>query len=166
LPSVTYADSSDESSKQSDDTKPKKTYEVKYPAFKIMINNVNMDNATSKYPVLMHEGVTYFPMTWRFTQALGLDVEWDSKEGFSINKSDQPAAKFYNEAAIISAKNLYAKLPDFTIRVNSKIIDNNQEEFPVLVFNDVTYFPMTWRFAVEELGLNISMDNNKFYISK
>ena len=30
--------------------------------------------------------------------------------------------------------------------------EHNKEEYPLLVFRDVTYFPLTWRFAVDELG--------------
>ncbi|MCR8634406.1 copper amine oxidase N-terminal domain-containing protein [Paenibacillus radicis (ex Xue et al. 2023)] len=160
------ASSSNESSVPSNSAKQKKTYEVKFPSFKIMINNIHLNNGILRYPVLIYEGVTYFPMTWGFTQALGLDVRWDSEKGFAINKSNQAPKKLANEVAIISARHLYAKLPDFSIRVNNNEIDNDKEEYPILVFNDVTYFPMTWRFAVEELGLKISLENNKFSISK
>ncbi|NOU97612.1 YHYH domain-containing protein [Paenibacillus sp. LMG 31456] len=167
FPSLTLANSSNNSSGLSGDTiNQKKVYEVKFPSFKITINNLHFDNGISKYPVLMYEGVTYFPMTWGFTQALGLDVRWDAEKGFAINKSNQGPKKLANEVAIISARHLYAKMPEFSIRVNNNEIDNDKEEFPVLVFNDVTYFPMTWRFAVEELGLKISLENNKFNISK
>jgi hypothetical protein len=163
---MAFANSAGDSSESNISLKSKKTYEVKYPNYRITINNVNIDNAKSKYPVLVYEGVTYFPMTWGFTQALGLDVAWDSEKGFAIKKSNQPPSKLSLESAIISAKHLYAKLPDYSIQVNNKTIDNANEEFPVLVFNDVTYFPMTWRFAVEELGLDINLSNNKFSISR
>jgi hypothetical protein len=143
-----------------------KKIEVYYPAFNISINNSPFNNSISKYPVLLYNGITYFPMTWRFTQALGLEVNWDDAAGFAINKSDQRPELLRNETAIISAKHLYASLPDFPIRVNNHIIDNDKEEFPILVFNDITYFPMTWKYAVDELGLTLSFDKNKFSISK
>ena len=46
----------------------------------------------------------------------------------------------------------------FAITVNGKSIDNSKEEYPLLVFRDVTYFPLTWRFAVDEFGWNYTFD--------
>ncbi len=39
-------------------------------------------------------------------------------------------------------------------------IDNSNEEYPLLVFRDVTYSPLTWRFAVDEFGWKYSFDQN------
>ena len=41
------------------------------------------------------------------------------------------------------------------ITVNGKTINNDEEPYPLLVFRDVTYFPLTWRFAVDEFGLGL-----------
>ncbi|TDF99292.1 hypothetical protein [Paenibacillus piri] len=143
-----------------------KTYEVTYPKFQIMINGAPMYNGKAMYPVMMYDGMVYFPMTWRYTQALGLDTQWDPVDGFAISKSGKPASKLVNDTAILSARHFYAKLPSFQVRVNNHAIDNANEPYPVLVFNDITYFPMTWRFAVEQLGLEIKMEKDKYYISK
>lgn len=53
--------------------------------------------------------------------------------------------------------------------MNGKKIDNSKEEYPLLTFRNVTYFPLTWHFAAEEFGweylfdgengLSISSDN-------
>lgn len=51
-----------------------------------------------------------------------------------------------------------AKLADDKITVNGTVIDNSKEEYPLLVFRDVTYFPLTWRFAVNELDWNYNFD--------
>ena len=45
---------------------------------------------------------------------------------------------------------------DDIILVNGKQIENSSEEYPVLRFRDVTYLPLTWRFAVEEFGWEYS----------
>ena len=42
-----------------------------------------------------------------------------------------------------------------------KAIDNKKEEYPLLVFRDITYFPLTWRFAVDEFGWNYTFDSTK-----
>ncbi len=51
-----------------------------------------------------------------------------------------------------NARKQTARIADGKITVNGKVIDNSKEEFPLLVFRDVTYFPLTWRFAVSEFG--------------
>jgi hypothetical protein len=144
---------------------PAKQYEVKYPTFNVVVNNAQMNNGKSRFPVLLYEGITYFPMTWRFAHALGINIEWDEVNGLAISKSGQPPAKLVNDSAILSARHFYAQLPTFPIRVNNQLIDNAQEPYPVLLFNDITYFPMTWRFAVEELGLTLKLENNKLYVA-
>lgn len=42
--------------------------------------------------------------------------------------------------------------------VNGEVIDNSKEKYPLLLFRDVTYFPLTWRFAVDEFGWNYTFD--------
>ncbi len=44
------------------------------------------------------------------------------------------------------------------VRVNGKTVDNSREQYPLLLFRDVTYFPLTWRFAVEEFGWSYHFD--------
>lgn len=144
---------------------PAGTVKVNLPVFKVLVNGQQVPNSTSQYPVFEYKDVTYFPMTWSYTQALGLETNWDAEVGFSIRKTDNKAAKLNADLGTPASK-LNAKLPDFNIYVNDAWIDNAAEEYPLLVLNDVTYFPMTWKFAVEELGLTIQFENNSFYISK
>lgn len=48
---------------------------------------------------------------------------------------------------------------DYQIAVNtvvkSEFLDNSAEPYPLLNFRGVTYFPLTWRFAVEEFRLGL-----------
>lgn len=39
-----------------------------------------------------------------------------------------------------------------------KCLDNSAEPYPLLNFRGVTYFPLTWRFAVEEFGWEYHFD--------
>ena len=50
-----------------------------------------------------------------------------------------------------------AVLPNFQIQFNGKDIDNNSETYPLLVFRDITYFPLTWRFLVDSFGWTSSL---------
>ncbi|MEK8126984.1 YHYH domain-containing protein [Paenibacillus filicis] len=138
---------------------------VKSPDFSVSINGQQIDNATSSYPVFVYKDITYFPMTWSYTQALGLETKWDADVGFVIRKTDNPASPLALDTGK-AAGAWKAKLPSFSIFVNDAWVDNAKEDYPVLVMNDVTYFPMTWHYAVEELSLTTKFENNTFYISK
>ncbi len=51
-----------------------------------------------------------------------------------------------------------ATLARFPVYFNGELIDNEQAAYPLLVYNDITYFPMTWDFS-SGLGLSTSYSN-------
>lgn len=144
---------------------PDHSVKVNLPSFKIYVNEQQVSNSTSKYPVFEYKDITYFPMTWNYAHALALETNWDASVGFSIKKTDGSANKLEADEGIPSS-NLYAKYPEFNIFLNDSWIDNSAEDYPVLVLNDIVYFPMTWKFSVEQLGLTIRTEENALYISK
>lgn len=147
------------------ETIPSGHIKVEKPTYSINVNGTSAPNSSLKYPVISYKDITYFPMTFKFTQALALETVWDAEVGFVIRKTSNTAGKLEFDYGTTSSS-LYASQPDFNIYVNDAWIDNNSEEYPLLVLNDVTYFPMTWHYAVDELGLSIKFENNTFYISK
>lgn len=147
------------------ETIPSGQVKVEKPTYSINVNGTSTPNSSLKYPVISYKDITYFPMTFKFTQALAIETVWDTEVGFVIRKTSNKAGKLELDYGTTSS-NLYASQPDFNIYVNDAWIDNNSEEYPLLVLNDVTYFPMTWHYAVAELGLTIKFENNTFYISK
>ncbi|KQX68462.1 YHYH domain-containing protein [Paenibacillus sp. Root444D2] len=147
------------------ETIPSGHVKVIKPTYSIYVNGNSVPNSSLKYPVISYKDITYFPMTFKFTQALALETVWNADVGFVIRKTSNKAGKVEFDYGSTNTS-LYAKEPDFNIYVNDSWIDNGSEEYPLLVLNDVTYFPMTWHYAVEELGLTIKLENNAFYISK
>lgn len=147
------------------ETIPSGHVKVVKPTYSIYVNGTSVPNSSLKYPVISHKDITYFPMTFKFTQALALETVWDVDTGFVIRKTSNKAGNLEFDYGSTNT-NLYAKEPDFNIYVNDSWVDNGSEEYPLLVLNDVTYFPMTWHYAVDELGLTIKLENNVFYISK
>ncbi len=133
---------------------------VSIPKFDITVNNQKIDNAYEKYPLIVYKDITYFPMTWNYANALGLQVSWDSMKGFSISKATATATDVIADKGErnTSTTGYVAKLPSFQIFVNNTKLDNAKEAFPLLTFRDITYFPMTWKFAAETFGLDASFD--------
>lgn len=129
--------------------------EVKLPPFKVTLNGTVIDNLHSKYPLLLYKDITYFPMTWNYARALGLVTGWSQSDGFSVwrDTSAGPVPVVQDLGSSNSLTSSYrATIPTFRIRVNGKEIDNQSEPYPLFVFRDITYFPMTWRFAVTEFA--------------
>ncbi|WP_426449283.1 hypothetical protein ACP26L_30735 [Paenibacillus sp. S-38] len=125
---------------------------VTLPQFSVKLNGNVVDNQYREYPLLVYKDITYFPMTWDDSRMLGLESYWSPENGLHINqaqvtssynpyKSDHRNATVYN-----------AQFPLTAITINGSSVDNSHEMYPLLSFRDVTYFPLTWRFAHDEFG--------------
>lgn len=137
---------------------------VKIPSYKVTVNGHVINNQKNKYPLLEYKGITYFPMTYNYAIALKLITNWSEETGFSVSKNVSGlSSELTQELTGNNNLNLTYKatLPDFKIKVNGKEIDNNAEEYSLLVFRHITYFPMTWRFAVNEFGFTTNWDNKE-----
>lgn len=130
---------------------------VQIPDYPIEINGVSIDSTQSSYPLLSYKGITYFPMTWDFSQALGLSVKWDDDAGLTINQDYSIRNKPVQDTggSNVLSKAYQARKPGYAVTVNGKKINNAKEEYPLLEFREITYFPMTWRFAVDDFKWNI-----------
>lgn len=145
---------------------------VKVPQYNIKINDTLVDNLNNRYPMLVYNQITYFPMTWSNCNALGLSTEWDSDKGLKISKTNS-SGNFQQDSSVKNElnKEYKAKIATYTIIVNGKTIENTNEEYPIINFRDITYFPLNWKYAVEEFkwkldwndstGLRIQKDNIK-----
>jgi len=141
------------------------TVTVTVPEFPVTLNGISIDQANSQYPSILYKNITYVPMTYYDAKLLGLNPNWSQEKGLSIKLADfipsQETAQAAYQPYKIDSKNgqtYTAVKPTFAITVNGKAIDNSREEYPLLVFRDVTYFPLTWRFAVDEFGWKYTFD--------
>lgn len=131
---------------------------VSLPGFKVSLNGVQVENRYRQYPLIVYKDITYFPMTYYDCRFLGIETKWDSEKGLEIDKTGIAGAYRDYNGKTKNASTYTATIPAFDVRINGKIINNTEEEYPLLVFRDVTYFPMTWRFGVEELGWEYGFD--------
>ncbi|SFK82613.1 hypothetical protein SAMN03159341_101757 [Paenibacillus sp. 1_12] len=141
------------------------------PSFSIQINGQPVDNAHLKYPFFVYNDITYLPLTWEVTQSLGLNLVYSEggltllkgggqrsggwlgwkKERFPLDTSGSNNPK----------QNYTAAMPSFGLAINDSLIDNGQEPYPLLVWNDVTYMPLTWKYAHDLLDLGLRWDKEK-----
>jgi hypothetical protein len=132
---------------------------IQLPDFNITINGVSIENDKLEYPFITYNNITYFPMTWDFCSGMGLGTSYDAVTGLIItsSKSQENLNIVYASSSIVE-KDLMASIPTFPVTVNGKLIEMSKEEYPLLLFNDITYFPLTWRFTVEEFGWKSDWD--------
>ena len=135
---------------------------VSFPNFPITVNGTEIQWGDRQYPLIVHKDITYFPMTYYDCRFLGLVTEWDTDtKTLSISKENISGAYRDYEYLGVNGKESMVNACLFNIVVNGKEVDNYTEEYPLLTFRDVTYFPLTWRFCVDEFGWEYSFDNEK-----
>jgi hypothetical protein len=133
------------------------TVSTQIPQFAVSVNGMRIYSPASPYPLLFYKDITYFPMTWDYCQSLGLTTAWSQDGGFEIQSSGTGMTEMKQDLSGNNPSNgsFPALLPSYQIKVNGEIIDNSAEDYPILNFRDITYFPMTWRFAHDAFNLTI-----------
>ena len=126
---------------------------IKIVDFNLTINDKDVDNNVQDYPFISYKNITYFPMTWDNANALGLRSKWNVDDGLSITSGHVVNEVKFSENANNKLGDIdQAKIAEFKIRVDGNLIDNKNEIYPLLTYKNVTYFPMTWKFMVENFG--------------
>ena len=129
------------------------------PAFDVHFNGNKVDSTYREYPLLVYKDITYFPMTYFDSRHLGLVTEWDGETNtLTISKKNINSVLTAYKSENKNVKNNNVTICNFNIAVNGKVIDNKSEPYPLLTFRDVTYFPLTWRFAADEFLWEYSFD--------
>jgi hypothetical protein len=130
---------------------------VSLPTFPVQINGVTLDPYKAQYPAILYKDITYLPLTWDYAHSLSLEYTWSDSEGLHINSRGymyQERPSFDSQGS--NKRSTYtAEIVTYPVFVNDKLIDNASEEYPLLSFRDITYFPMTWRFMHDELHMNL-----------
>ena len=126
--------------------------QVTMPTFSVTLNGTQIDSSMREYPLIVYKNITYFPMTYYDCRYLGLETIWNSDTGLYINKTGVSGLYRDYRSTRTNPKYGTATMSNFSIVVNGMVIDNALEEYPLLLFRDVTYFPMTWRFCHDAFG--------------
>lgn len=133
---------------------------VTLPTFPVTINGQVMDPLYDETPLIVYKDIVYFPITGDYGAALGLDKTWLWWENTIIldkTVSNKKSIRWFRNTEANKQKDTAAIDPS-TLVLNGKTIQISKEPYPLLQFRKVTYFPLTWRLAVEELGWDYSFD--------
>lgn len=148
---------------------------VTIPGYDVTVNGVKIDIEHSQYPVISYRDITYLPMTSDYLSGFGLMLSFNGQDGLTIDVSesiDSLKQNFVGVTNIIGSKHTASIVP-FEVTVNGNPIDNSNEKYPILLYKNITYFPLTWRFAVTEFawkthwsnttGFSISIEKEHFF---
>jgi len=143
-----------------------KNVSVSLPSFKVTLNGSEINNLYSKYPLIVYKDITYFPMTFGGCRYLGLETKWDQKSGLEINKTNisYPLDEYKTNQK--NSTKYSASIPEFIIKINGKTVDKSNAQYPLLTFRDITYFPLTWEYGVNEFGWDYHFDNKNGLVIK
>ena len=65
---------------------------VTLPSYRISVNGALIDNKEATYPIFNYNGVTYFPLTFRYAyESFGWGYQWDAENGLRIDTTSAPA---------------------------------------------------------------------------
>ncbi|MFC5452832.1 DUF5050 domain-containing protein [Paenibacillus aestuarii] len=131
---------------------------VTLPNFQVKLNGHVVDNPYRQYPLLVYKDITYFPMTYFDSRMLGLVSTWSAENGLAIQKDQVTAAYHTYESDKKNAVSNRASIASFDITVNGHPVNNAKQEYPLLTYKDVTYFPLTWAYAHDQFGWNYTWD--------
>lgn len=113
------------------------TATVMLPSFNITINGHKIDNEYWKYPFIVYKNITYFPMTWYDSRLLGLEATWSKETGLEIKKSKVTSSYEPYRTNQKNAKSYQAKVMQGTVKLNEMIIDNRDQNYSFLIYNDI-----------------------------
>ncbi|MBR5308163.1 MAG: hypothetical protein IKU43_05280 [Clostridia bacterium] len=142
-------------------TERKKAESTAYiPPFPVVMNGITVDNLNLRYPFILYNNITYFPMTYHDSRFLGIGTTYTAEEGLGVFRLTENGAEYKGELGDEpNPEELTISVAELPITVNGKTIINSEEEYPLLFFRDITYFPMTWRFGVDEFGWDYHFDS-------
>ena len=126
---------------------------------KVTLNGQTIDNSTAQYPLLVYRDITYFPMTFHLCRFLGLTTEWDSvSRTLTITRTGGAGDYVPDTGHGRRSGSVSAVRVDYPVVVNDETVDNSRAKWPLLNYSGVTYFPLTWAFAVDDFGWDYHWD--------
>ena len=125
---------------------------------KVTLNGQVIDNKTGKYPLLIYSNITYFPMTYQLSRFMGVETDWNNAAK-SLNITAGGAQSAYvAETGKTQRGSVAVTLASYKISVNGAQINNKEEKYPIFNYNGITYFPLTWAYAVDSFGWSYQWD--------
>lgn len=129
---------------------------VTLPDFDITLNNMEFDNQHAQYPLLVYDNMVYFPMTYYGSRFMGVETTYSITDGIGVHQNGVRWSWHGYKRYLPNGETGTATIHTGPVRVNNKLVHHSVESYPILLFRDITYFPMTEHYVVDEFGWNYS----------
>lgn len=140
-----------------------KSVKVTTPNFPVSLNGF-LTSEEEYYPLLVYKNITYIPLSQKMAELLNLHVSWNPISGALQIHTNPTVSTSLSAPGFPSDQkitNFTATVANYPIFVNGKPLDLQKETYPVLNFRNITYFPLTWRFAVNEFNWQYQFDTKE-----
>ena len=128
----------------------------------VTLNGCAVENRTAQYPLLLYSNITYFPMTYHLCRFLGLATDWDSDtRTLSITQTGERGPYVPDTGHTGHSGRVSVTRVDYPVKVNGVSIDNSEADYPLFNYGGVTYFPLTFDYAVRAFGWDYQWDGEK-----
>ena len=125
---------------------------------KVTLNGQVIDNKNAKYPLLSYSNITYFPMTYHLSRFMGVSADWNNGSKTLDITAGGARTAYAAETGKKQSGSVSVTLPSYKISVNGAQINNKEEKYPIFNYNGITYFPLTWAYAVDSFGWSYQWD--------
>lgn len=125
---------------------------------KVTLNGQVIDNASAKYPLLLYSNITYIPMTYYLSRFMGLSTDWNNQTRTLNITTEGGKYAYVAETGKRQKGRVSVTLPTYKTYVNGVYVNNKEETYPIFNYNGVTYFPLTWAYAVDSFGWGYQWD--------
>lgn len=130
--------------------------EVVIPEFDVVIHNQVIEK-TSTYPVFMYKGITYIPLTSDFVEGLGLSLRFDGSLHLTQIKPNAFRQVFTQGNYEVDDR-IFAETVPFKVFHKGPVTD----QYPILFYKDITYLPLTWSLAHNQLNWAYRFDGDLY----
>lgn len=144
------------------------------PQLNIDFNGVLSNNEYLKTPLLSYKNITYIPISKEISSILGLQIVSGENERYGDNSKVIFIGTGNRDSKISKLEVVKKKNPSrISVEVVSGYIfinsledysENIKEKYPILMYKDTYYMPLTWHIGKELLNWNIDSKNGNFKI--
>lgn len=137
---------------------------VKTVSFPVNINYEQCNTVTENnrlcydYQMFSLKGIIYFPLTYYNCNLTGLTLELDENR-ILVKKADISSPMLYKSERLgeETFKDSFLVMQS-PVSVNINGMDYDDENYPILFYNDVIYIPLTWNMVNDILDWDYTFD--------
>lgn len=89
---------------------------------------------------------------------MGVSTDWNGGSKTLDITAGGARTAYVAETGKKQSGSVSVTLPSYKISVNGAQINNKEEKYPIFNYNGITYFPLTWAYAVDSFGWSYQWD--------